>query len=444
VHGKDHESVATTVFQLGVVEKHTGNLETALDCFEYCIRFRQAFGESTNLWATNGPNQNDKLYWCAKEKNAVLGMMEIKSATTSSIAEQMANGLTRVSLIRGVVGSAVCHVERFAERRLSFLCPGNLSTLGACDAIAQHGKVFYEVKVLHDIHDARTATRFGWASKGFCDVADRLKMLHGVGDDEHSWGVDVQAHHERKWHSGRFELWPCPDCRMGDVIGVAADIEGRTISFGLNGLWMVEFSDVTVDGGIFPALSADRGQYQLNLGDEPNVLFEYGPPDGSFDAVATCDATCCSDLAAMRTRVAMVFCKLGRLDDALQMFQRASAVAPTGSHSEADTQYGTALLYWNQKRYPEAMTLAIKAHATFETLHGAAHPSVSATQILIAMNFREQGLHSEAVQAYQKALATEERIYGAGTVEVARCRTFLAKAYFAQRCIDDGMLLVLV
>jgi tetratricopeptide (TPR) repeat protein len=437
VYGKAHESVATAVFQLGVVERYTGNLETALDCFEYCIRFTEAFNESADMWeATNATNQNDKLYFCIHEKNAVLGMMELKSATSSSIAKQMAKGLTSVSLIRGAVGSAACDVERFPERRISFLCPGSLSTLGACDAIARHGKVFYEVRVLEG-----GDSQFGWASNGTLDVADRLKLHHGVGADGHSWGVAVEQ--ERKWHNACFESWPCPPCRMGDVLGVAADIDGRTILFGVNGRWKVAFSEITVDGGIFPALSAEHGQYQLNLGDEPNVLFKYGPPDGSFDAVATCDATCCSDLATVRNRIAMVFWKLGRADDALQMFQRASAVAPTGSHSDADSQHGMALLYWNQKRYSEAMSLSIKAHAIYETLHGTAHPSVSAMQRLFAAYFSEQGLHSESMAAYQKALATEERIYGAGSAQVASCRTLLAKAYYAQKC-DEAALATVV
>jgi hypothetical protein len=81
----------------------------------------------------------------------------------------------------------------------------------------------------------------------------------------------------------------------GDVIGIAADLESKSLSFALNGLWETSFEvllinsavlatndpknknvlthlnaissqDICVDGGLYPAMTANSGAFSVNLG----------------------------------------------------------------------------------------------------------------------------------------------------------------------------------
>jgi hypothetical protein len=86
------------------------------------------------------------------------------------------------------------------------------------------GKWYYECT----IHTAGTIAQIGWADDGF---APREDNGDGVGDDSHSWGYDGAR--RRKWHDGGHDWglrWG-----DGDIIGVAADLDQRTVSFSFNG-----------------------------------------------------------------------------------------------------------------------------------------------------------------------------------------------------------------
>ena len=101
------------------------------------------------------------------------------------------------------------------------------------------GKWYYECT----IHTAGTIAQIGWADDGF---APREDNGDGVGDDSHSWGYDGAR--RRKWHDGGHDWglrWG-----DGDTIGVAADLDKRTVSFSLNGCVCV-WVGVCVCGCVF-------------------------------------------------------------------------------------------------------------------------------------------------------------------------------------------------
>eukprot|EP00662_Eupelagonemidae_sp_cell21_P014408 gene14408-biopygen118535 len=164
-------------------------------------------------------------------------------------------------------------------------------------------------------------SKIGWASPSFARIDGYSDK--GVGDDEHSWGVDgmrkvkLGAGNAQPWDtewrdgdvigvaanlsSGQlffarngawqhvftdgqltakrmFEPW-----QVGDVIGVAADLLRGELHFARNGEWFLAFSDVHPAGGLYPAFSSQQSNHSVNFGASP---FRFGPPDPTFRAVA--------------------------------------------------------------------------------------------------------------------------------------------------------------
>ena len=74
---------------------------------------------------------------------------------------------------------------------------------------------------------------------------------NGIGDDKMSWGFDGSR--QCLWHNGSRhfgEYWA-----KGDVLGVACDLEKRTISFCLNGNWAkwgVAYRNIDFTTGLSP------------------------------------------------------------------------------------------------------------------------------------------------------------------------------------------------
>ena len=128
--------------------------------------------------------------------------------------------------------------------------------------------------------------QFGWATlSGFKAVTGY--SANGVGDDKHSWGIDGQR--AKKIH-GQGSGAPFGTAwATGDVIGLAVDIAGQTISASVNGSFSdpcgAAFAKVPfpADGvGIVPALSGQSGLYRVFFGPQ----FKHAPPDASYVAVA--------------------------------------------------------------------------------------------------------------------------------------------------------------
>ena len=92
--------------------------------------------------------------------------------------------------------------------------------------------------------------QLGWAAPGF-DQSVVGNNGEGVGDCADSWSIDGAR--EYVWHDG-----DTADCDTasgwsdGDVLGLAADLDAGTISFGLNGAWGAPaFEGVAAAGGLY-------------------------------------------------------------------------------------------------------------------------------------------------------------------------------------------------
>ena len=144
------------------------------------------------------------------------------------------------------------------------------ATLAGC--LLTTGKWYYEFEV----------TRAGVAQVGFADlefVGSNRDGL-GVGDDKHSWGYDgARAPNNGLWMNGgkRFgKPW-----NTGTVIGVAADIDNRTMRFSHDGSWDAPMGTAVQNfdfvAGLIPGFTLNPSSLTANFGKE---AFRYGPPSG--------------------------------------------------------------------------------------------------------------------------------------------------------------------
>ena len=151
-------------------------------------------------------------------------------------------------------------------------------------AICNAMHAYYEITVVA----AGTCPQYGWA-----DAAFAPGRSDGVGDDEHSWGVDgVRL---QKWHGGEADYgrtWSC-----GDVVGCAASrtADGAVdFSFSLNGSWDAPmgaaFAGARPTGDLRPALTLGEGAVvTLHFGHEP---FRFAlPPGASAGGAPLCTGT---------------------------------------------------------------------------------------------------------------------------------------------------------
>lgn len=126
------------------------------------------------------------------------------------------------------------------------------------------GKWYYEVEIL-----SLGSIRIGWS-----DVASSPNS--DISTDCNSYSFD--CHQARKWHI-------CSDpfgkvCSVGDVIGVMIDLHDRTISFSLNGEFLLDplgsesaFDNIGPSEGFVPTFTLFQGQrIRLNFGQDVNSL----------------------------------------------------------------------------------------------------------------------------------------------------------------------------
>mmetsp|Transcript_33163 Transcript_33163/g.53318 ORF Transcript_33163/g.53318 Transcript_33163/m.53318 type:complete len:5108 (-) Transcript_33163:115-15438(-) len=134
------------------------------------------------------------------------------------------------------------------------------------------GKWYYEVNL---VKTGDGVAQIGWADEAFQGSDNEAT---GTGDDEHSWAYD--GHRQKKWNNGCHnwgKRW-----NDGKVVGCAADIDNRSLSFSLEGSWASPmgraFTNINITGGLFPALTGERNfKCQVNFGQKP---FKFQPPSG--------------------------------------------------------------------------------------------------------------------------------------------------------------------
>eukprot|EP01047_Picozoa_sp_COSAG01_P044525 COSAG01_NODE_4033_length_5415_cov_22.663093_2_plen_1105_part_01 len=197
--------------------------------------------------------------------------------------------LRHVSLWRSFVrrGPKVVVVKQIRGEPMDMVGPTNTvifqgwSTVGAPDAVITTGKVYYEIIV----HKVGSCPQFGWCAPAF-DASINIYNEDGVGDDTYSWGVDGARN--RKYHDGFTDdgfteydvAW-----NDGDTIGFAANLDTGELQFSKNGTWEAQsFNGVRPDGGLYPAISAERGTVALcNFGQQS---WRFAPPDESYVSVS--------------------------------------------------------------------------------------------------------------------------------------------------------------
>ena len=141
------------------------------------------------------------------------------------------------------------------------------------------GRWYYEVEVLV----------YGCSQIGWVDVDFRPDSEYGsgVGDDKHSWAVDL--HRLNVWHvdGKRFGR----HYRPGDVVGVACDMDARTLMFSLKGNWQPPFglaySNIVYTRGLCPGVTVSYNQrcvLKVNFGERP---FRHQPPDASYQPITS-------------------------------------------------------------------------------------------------------------------------------------------------------------
>lgn len=138
-------------------------------------------------------------------------------------------------------------------------------------------KWYYEVKIVH----MGKELQFGWADASF---DGQEEMDAGVGHDALSWAFDGQR--RCKWHNNKHRSFGV-QWMDDDVIGVAADIDNKTISFSINGDWngtMGEaYAGIHIESGLRPALTLGKWVVvKVNLGASP---FSFAPPSEEYGPV---------------------------------------------------------------------------------------------------------------------------------------------------------------
>uniref|UniRef100_A0A6B2LN75 B30.2/SPRY domain-containing protein n=1 Tax=Arcella intermedia TaxID=1963864 RepID=A0A6B2LN75_9EUKA len=126
------------------------------------------------------------------------------------------------------------------------------------------GKWYYEVLLITD-----GLMQIGWANKKFVAAPAIGK---GVGDENHSWAVDLNR--KLKWHQSEFSTelpYGHVTWVSGGIVQFYLDLDERRMGFGYNGQYLGDaFEGIEVDGGICPAVSGNlENEIQFNFGETP-------------------------------------------------------------------------------------------------------------------------------------------------------------------------------
>ena len=155
-----------------------------------------------------------------------------------------------------------------------------LPTVTLEGVLLTRGKWYYEVTI-----NQGGVCQIGWSDLEFAASSNQDT---GVGDDKHSWSNAARFNASREWGG----VMPA-----GTVIGVAADLDERSLSWSCNGDWDIDgpmgeklfgnlFRNIAFVGGLTPAFSLERMEENLsckfNIGKDP---FLHSAPPG-FEPVS--------------------------------------------------------------------------------------------------------------------------------------------------------------
>ena len=123
-------------------------------------------------------------------------------------------------------------------------------TVGVPTSNAASGSIYYEIELL----SIGKTLRVGWASTSFQPRNHPLSKLVSVGDDEHSWGIDVRG--GKVWHAKQLEPSTVQlNWQEGDVFGCAIDRARAELWVGCNGQWLVAKHACSFASSLFPVVS---------------------------------------------------------------------------------------------------------------------------------------------------------------------------------------------
>lgn len=137
---------------------------------------------------------------------------------------------------------------------------------------------YYELAIL----ETDAVPQYGFASAAFTRVSGASD--DGVGDDNKSWEVDGAR--KCKWHSGKRGSDTC-EWKVGDVLGLACDLEDMHMYVSVNGCFdvpnglVLHLNADNVQRGLFAAFSGSSGKVRCNLGAAP---FQHALPLADFKA----------------------------------------------------------------------------------------------------------------------------------------------------------------
>eukprot|EP01124_Arcella_intermedia_P031565 TRINITY_DN7153_c0_g1_i1.p1 TRINITY_DN7153_c0_g1~~TRINITY_DN7153_c0_g1_i1.p1 ORF type:complete len:1682 (+),score=401.80 TRINITY_DN7153_c0_g1_i1:436-5046(+) len=179
--------------------------------------------------------------------------------------------------IYALSGSSVIQIS---HRSISNTRRSGFPSIALGGVIAVRGKWYYEIILQSD-----AVAQIGWTDLFF---KANSKAGFGVGDDKHSWAYD--GNRLVLWHGEMYAKKWGIRWRTGDVIGCAADLDNRTLSFSHNGKWDkpmgVAYKNISFVGGLQPALVCARDfMCRMNFA-EAGSPFSYSPPSPEYRPVA--------------------------------------------------------------------------------------------------------------------------------------------------------------
>ena len=173
------------------------------------------------------------------------------------------DGNSAMMRLRGMPGGSVVHDVH--SRTVRFI---RFPTVGAPGLATAVDVVYYEVDVLTKL----SGPQVGFATTSFKISVDE-SCDTGIGDDEHSWGVDGEQ--GLVWHNEKSSQWDC-QWAIGDVISLAHNSEVGKFAVAKNGQWLgIVLAGVALKNAAYPAMSLAFGTLRYRL-QQP---FRYGPPE---------------------------------------------------------------------------------------------------------------------------------------------------------------------
>jgi hypothetical protein len=182
-----------------------------------------------------------------------------------------------------VTGGAVLSHLRGEQGQVTIVSGGivtfsSFSTVGALELLTTSGVAYFEAVILEASSGflMGCCPQLGFATPAFV-TGDDAPPNEGVGDDAHSWGLD--GIRKLKWSVRKDSPWACT-WKVGDTIGLAANVDLGKIAVSKNGSWTGEengvvFTDAAIKQGVYPALTASKFKLRCAFSE-----FKYAPPPG--------------------------------------------------------------------------------------------------------------------------------------------------------------------